>query len=49
MADQWEYQEVVIERGDNRLAQLNQLGAEGWEVATMEPVLAMAVVASGAH
>ena len=38
MADQWEYREVVIERGDDRLAHLNQLGTEGWELVTAEPV-----------
>jgi hypothetical protein len=35
--DQWEYREVVIRDGQDRVAELNQLGAEGWEEVGSEP------------
>jgi hypothetical protein len=35
--DQWEYREVVIRDDQDRVAELNRLGAEGWEEVSSEP------------
>jgi hypothetical protein len=35
--DQWEYREVVIRDDEDQPVELNQLGAEGWEVVDSEP------------
>jgi hypothetical protein len=35
--DRWEYREVVIRDDQDRVAELNRLGAEGWEVVASEP------------
>jgi hypothetical protein len=35
--EQWEYREVVIRDDQDRVAELNRLGAEGWEEVGSEP------------
>jgi hypothetical protein len=35
--EQWEYREVIIRDGEERVAELNRLGAEDWEVVDSEP------------
>jgi len=35
--DQWEYREVVIRDDQDRVAELNRLGAEGWEEVGSQP------------
>jgi hypothetical protein len=35
--DQWEYREVVIRDDQDRVAELNRLGAEGWQEVGSEP------------
>jgi hypothetical protein len=34
---EWEYQDVVIKDDQDRAAELNRLGAEGWEEVGSEP------------
>jgi hypothetical protein len=35
--EKWEYREVVIRDNQDRVAELNRLGAEGWEEMGSQP------------